>query len=72
MHRRILHFALTTTLACLAAAAMAAPAFWYQWRSQQTSDAVCSQTPLGEGWVRADGPYYDSGCRRRVHLIKLQ
>ena len=71
MYRRILPLVLAGALACLAVAASAAPALWYQWRSQQTGATVCSRTPLGEGWVRADGPYADSGCERRVHMIKL-
>ncbi len=60
---------LAAWLAGLAADALAAPAYWYQWRSTQSGATVCSQTPLGEGWVKADGPYSDPVCRRRVHLI---
>jgi hypothetical protein len=42
----------------------AAPAPWYHWRSKSTGAVVCSQTPLGEGWARADGPYRDARCEK--------
>ena len=42
----------------------AAPAPWYHWRSRATTAIVCSQTPLGAGWVRADGPYRDARCEK--------
>jgi len=42
----------------------AAPAPWYHWHSRGTGTIVCSQTPLGPGWVRADGPYRDARCAK--------
>jgi len=42
----------------------AAPAPWYHWRSKSTGMLVCSQTPLGDGWARADGPYRDAHCEK--------
>ena len=42
----------------------AAPAPWYHWRSKSTGVLVCSQTPLGAGWARADGPYRDAHCEK--------
>jgi hypothetical protein len=42
----------------------AAPAPWYHWHSKSTGAIVCSQTPLGEGWTRADGPYRDARCEK--------
>jgi hypothetical protein len=44
----------------------AAPAPWYQWRSKATGAFVCSQTPLGHGWEKADGPYRDARCEKRM------
>jgi hypothetical protein len=44
----------------------AAPAPWYQWRSKATGDMVCSQTPLGPGWVKFAGPYRDARCEFRI------
>jgi hypothetical protein len=43
----------------------AAPASWYKWRSRLTGEQVCSQTPLGDGWEQADGPYRDARCQKR-------
>ena len=71
MHRRILSRLVIACLACGAAAAGAGPAYWYQWRSVQSGSTVCSRTPLGDGWVQADGPYSDVNCTRRVHLIRM-
>ena len=44
----------------------AAPAPWYHWRSKSTGTIVCSQTPLGEGWERAHGPYRDARCEKLI------
>jgi hypothetical protein len=44
----------------------AAPAPWYHWRSKSTGTLVCSQTPLGAGWARADGPYRDAHCEKPI------
>jgi hypothetical protein len=55
--------ALGLALAC-PALLDAAPAPWYHWRSRGTGAIVCSQTPLGAGWVRADGPYRDARCEK--------
>ena len=46
------------------AAAWAGPAPWYKWRSKADGQQVCSQTPLGPGWEKADGPYQDSHCEK--------
>jgi hypothetical protein len=43
----------------------AAPASWYKWRSKLTGEQVCSQTPLGDGWVQADGPFKDARCQKK-------
>jgi len=47
------------------APAGAGPAPWYQLRSKSTGSLVCSQTPLGHGWERFDGPYRDARCEKR-------
>jgi hypothetical protein len=44
----------------------AAPAPYYKWTSRYDSQTVCSQTPLGPGWVQGEGPYSDSRCMKRV------
>ena len=44
----------------------AAPAPWFQWRSKANGSLVCSQTPLGPGWVKFDGPYRDGRCEKRL------
>lgn len=53
-------------IASLAAAAFAAPAAWFQWRSKLDGNLVCSQTPLGLGWEKATGPYRDSHCAKLI------
>lgn len=49
--------------ACLSAA-WAGPAPWYQWRSDLQGQTLCAQVSPGAAWVRVDGPYLDSDCRR--------
>ena len=51
-------------LALVTASVSAAPAPYYQWRSKLTGKLACSQTPLGEGWVKAHGPYRDARCEK--------
>ena len=53
-------------LALSAQAVLAAPAPYYQWRSKLNGALACSQTPLGEGWVKASGPYRDAHCEKRI------
>ena len=59
-------FRLAPILALLLALApaAAAPAPYFQWRSLATGQLACSQTPLGEGWQRASGPYRDARCEK--------
>jgi len=60
----LLAVGLTLALA-VPALVRAEPAPWYQWRSKATGSLVCSQTPLGHGWERFDGPYRDARCEKR-------
>ena len=53
-------------LAAASAQLSAAPAPYYKYTSRMDSAVVCSQTPLGPGWVQADGPFKDSRCTKRV------
>lgn len=57
---------LTLLIASAVAAAVAAPASWFQWRSKLDGKLACSQTPLGAGWEKATGPYRDSHCTKLV------
>ncbi len=50
-------------LFALCTAAVAEPAPWYWWVSQFDGSRACSQTPLGEGWIREPKPFKDSRCR---------
>jgi len=43
----------------------AEPAPWFKWRSKADGSLACSQTPLGHGWEKADGPYRDARCEKR-------
>ncbi|MBT9504368.1 MAG: hypothetical protein IV092_24200 [Burkholderiaceae bacterium] len=52
-------------LSCASGALPAASAPWYQWRSQFNGEFYCTQLKPGEGWVLADGPFRDAGCRQK-------
>jgi hypothetical protein len=54
------------TLAAACGMLAAAPAPWFQWRSKLDGKLVCAQTPLGPGWEKALGPYYDSHCEKLI------
>ena len=65
----------TVLLSCtllLPAMLDAAPAPWYQWRSKANGGLVCSQTQLGPGWEKADGPYRDAHCEKSMHATHRQ
>jgi hypothetical protein len=47
-----------------ALAAQAAPMPFYLWQSRLNGHLACSQTSLGDGWVRLSGPYSDAGCHQ--------
>lgn len=53
-------------LLLIVSSALAAPAPYYQWRSKSTGQFACSNTPLGEGWERASGPYRDARCEKLI------
>ena len=55
---------LAAIIACTTASLAAAPAPWFQWRSKVDGALVCSQTPLGPGWEKANGPFRDSHCEK--------
>jgi hypothetical protein len=44
----------------------AAPAPWWKWRSKIDGALACSQTPLGEGWEKAYGPFRDARCEKLI------
>lgn len=48
------------------AAAGAAPAPWFSWRSKVDGKLVCAQTSLGPGWEKAAGPFKDSHCGKSI------
>lgn len=58
--------ALTAALLFTLSSALAAPAPYYQWRSKLTGELACSQTPLGEGWEKTNGPYRDTRCEKLI------
>lgn len=53
------------------AAALAAPAPWYYWRSLVDGARVCAQTSPGAGWARDSAPHDGPGCqpRRKVLVV---
>jgi hypothetical protein len=57
-------FAACAALLLAATSSLAAPAPYFQWRSTVDGALACSQTPLGEGWVKFAGPYRDARCEK--------
>jgi hypothetical protein len=57
-------YAMGMVLAGACATLAAAPAPWFKWRSKVDGKQVCHQTPLGQGWEKASGPYQDSHCEK--------
>jgi hypothetical protein len=55
---------LSVLLVFCCAAALAGPAPWYKWRSAQSDNDICAQFTPGEGWVRVQGPFQDSACKK--------
>lgn len=53
---------LLLSLATIPAWAAAAP--WYKWMSTEDRTIICNQLSPGEGWVRYQGPFMDSQCRK--------
>lgn len=54
------------TLSLYSAQLSAGPAPWWQYRSKVDGKLACSQTPLGAGWEKAEGPFKDSRCEKLV------
>jgi hypothetical protein len=52
--------------ATAAGIASAAPAWWYLYQSRIDGQRACSQTPLGQGWVKMAGPFKDAHCEKLV------
>ena len=57
---------LLVALGLAAQAAVAAPAPYFQWRSKLNGALACSQTPLGPGWEKSGGPYWDARCEKLI------
>ncbi|MRW86668.1 hypothetical protein GJ698_21585 [Pseudoduganella sp. FT26W] len=64
MKRSKLKLAMVLALCC--GTLTAAPAPWWKWRSKIDGVLICSQTPLGEGWDRAYGPFKDARCEKLI------
>jgi hypothetical protein len=64
--KRLYYAVWGTLIACVCTAALAGPAPWFKWRSKVDGKQVCSQTPLGQGWEKASGPFKDSHCTKLV------
>ena len=50
------------TLTCFAAFASTAP--WFKWRNLADRTIICSQLPPGESWVKVQGPFMESQCKK--------
>lgn len=64
--KRLSSLGLGALLACIGIAAVAGPAPWFKWRSKLDGKQVCAQTPLGQGWEKASGPFRDSHCTKET------
>ena len=47
---------------CVATYAAAAP--WYRWMNRADRTILCAQNSPGDVWVKYQGPYQDSRCRK--------
>jgi hypothetical protein len=57
---------ITLALLLLASvAAVAAGAPWYKWMNKEDRTIICSQLSPGESWVRYQGPFSESTCRKQ-------
>ena len=56
-------------LSALGAAAWAAPAPWYYWRSKVDGVRICAQTSPGPGWERDSEAYAGPGCQHRRNVL---
>jgi hypothetical protein len=63
MKRQLAILLCTATAAGIASAA---PAWWYLYQSRIDGQRACSQTPLGQGWVKMAGPFKDAHCEKLV------
>jgi hypothetical protein len=57
-------FALLVILALIYIVAFASGAPWYKWINLQDRMILCTQNPPGEAWVKYQGPYSESSCRK--------
>jgi len=62
--KRFRTIALTIVIAAFGAA-VAAPAYWFQWRSKLDGTRVCAQTSPGSGWEKRPQPFIDAHCTRK-------
>lgn len=58
-----LRFLALLALLCETGGAVGEPAPYHWWVSQSDGTRICSQIPLGEGWIREAKPFRDSRCR---------
>ncbi|NYE60768.1 hypothetical protein FHW58_001920 [Duganella sp. 1224] len=63
---KIIQPSLLLVLALCCASLAAGPAPWWQWRSKLDGTLACSQTPLGNGWEKAYGPFRDARCEKPI------
>jgi len=52
--------------ATAANSAVARPAWWYLYQSRIDGQRACSQSPLGDGWIKMAGPFKDAHCEKLV------
>lgn len=64
--RRYTTLSLFCALGFYCSSLAAGPAPWWQWRSKIDGALVCSQTPMGNGWEKAYGPFRDAHCEKLI------
>lgn len=58
--------AIVLLAATAAGTATARPAWWYLYQSRIDGQRACSQSPLGDGWIKMAGPFKDAHCEKLV------
>ena len=66
MKPRLAILLLAFAAALASSGALARPAWWYLYQSRLDGQRACSQTPLGEAWLKMAGPFKDAHCEKLV------
>jgi hypothetical protein len=57
-------FAVLFLLAFVCVEAFASGAPWYKWMNRSDRTIICAQISPGENWVKYQGPFMESQCKK--------